>query len=213
MTTNGMTINGLNPLSALTADDKIPVWDTGASDEPTKEITAQNMANSVKSLASLPNNTEMNTAIEQSTADVIRTGDVINNLTSTNTDKPLSANMGKALNDKIALQQIVPIFGANVKGICLCTIDGNGNVAIFVDFLTTDNLSNRQAVVYVPEIFRPSANQSVKCAQASSVAEKAILYGYVNEGADVTTDGAVRQRITASLGSGLHVTFIFQYSV
>lgn len=68
MATNGMTINGLNPLSALTADDKIPVWDTGASGEPTKEITAQNMANSVKSLASLPNTTEMNTAIEQSTA-------------------------------------------------------------------------------------------------------------------------------------------------
>lgn len=68
MATNGMTINGLNPLSALTADDKIPVWDTGASGEPTKEITAQNMANSVKSLASLPNTTEMNDAIEQSTA-------------------------------------------------------------------------------------------------------------------------------------------------
>lgn len=68
MPTNGMTINGLNPLSALTADDKIPVWDTGASGEPTKEITAQNMANSVKSLAGLPNTTEMNTAIAQSTA-------------------------------------------------------------------------------------------------------------------------------------------------
>ena len=68
MATNGMTINGLNPLSALTADDKIPVWDTGASEEPTKEITAQNMANSVKSLASLPNTTEMNNAIAQSTA-------------------------------------------------------------------------------------------------------------------------------------------------
>ena len=68
MATNGMTINGLNPLSALTADDKIPVWDTGASGEPTKEITAQNMANSVKSLAGLPNTTEMNEAIAQSMA-------------------------------------------------------------------------------------------------------------------------------------------------
>ena len=70
MATNGMTINGLNPLSALTADDKIPVWDTGASEEPTKEITAQNMANSVKSLASLPNTTEMNNAIAQSAANM-----------------------------------------------------------------------------------------------------------------------------------------------
>ena len=74
MATNGMTINGLNPLSALTADDKIPVWDTGASGEPTKEITAQNMANSVKSLASLPNTAEMNNAIAQSTAFVPSNG-------------------------------------------------------------------------------------------------------------------------------------------
>lgn len=74
MPTNGMTINGLNPLSALTADDKIPVWDTGASGEPTKEITAQNMSNSVKSLANLPNTTEMNTAIAQSTAFVPSSG-------------------------------------------------------------------------------------------------------------------------------------------
>lgn len=71
MATNGMTINGLNPLSALTADDKIPVWDTGASGEPTKEITAQKLANSVKSLANLPNTTEMNTAIAQSMAVVV----------------------------------------------------------------------------------------------------------------------------------------------
>ena len=79
MATNGMTINGLNPLSALTADDKIPVWDTGASGEPTKEITAQNMANSLKSLASLPNTTEMNAAIAQSTArSVYASSDVFN---------------------------------------------------------------------------------------------------------------------------------------
>ena len=104
MATNGMTINGLNPLSALTADDKIPAWDTGASGEPTKEITAQNMANSVKSLASLPNTTEMNTAIEQSTADVIRTGDVVNSLTSTSITAPLSANMGNHI--KLTLGKI-----------------------------------------------------------------------------------------------------------
>ena len=73
MPTNGMTINGLNPLSALTADDKIPVWDTGASGEPTKEITAQNMANSVKSLASLPNTTEMEAAIQALTPGLVTT--------------------------------------------------------------------------------------------------------------------------------------------
>ena len=64
----GTTIDGLNAVTSLTANDKVPVWDAEASGEPTKKITAQNMAASVKSLASLPNTTEMNTAIAQSTA-------------------------------------------------------------------------------------------------------------------------------------------------
>lgn len=64
-----MTIDGLNALTTLTAGDELPVWDVEASaEEPTKKITAQNMAASVKSLASLPSTTEMNTAIQQSTA-------------------------------------------------------------------------------------------------------------------------------------------------
>lgn len=97
-----MTIDELNALETLTAGDEFPVWDSEESGEPTKKITAQNMANSVKTLGSLVNTTEMNTAIAQSTADVIRTGDVVDNLTSTATDKPLSAAQGKALNEAIA---------------------------------------------------------------------------------------------------------------
>ena len=48
-----MTIDGLNALTTLTAGDELPVWDVEASGEPTKKITAQNMANSVKTLANL----------------------------------------------------------------------------------------------------------------------------------------------------------------
>lgn len=99
MPTNGMTIDSLNTVSSLTAQDEVPVWDKEASGEPTRKIAAQNMTNSVKTLGSLVNTTEMNNAIAQSTADVIRTGDVVNNLTSTATDKPLSAAMGKFLSD------------------------------------------------------------------------------------------------------------------
>ena len=63
-----MTIDKLNALTTLTAADEVPLWDKEASSEPTKKITASNLASSVKSLASLPNTTEMNAAIEQSTA-------------------------------------------------------------------------------------------------------------------------------------------------
>lgn len=53
MATNGMTIDGLNAVSTLTAQDEVPVWDKESSGEPTRKITAQNFANAVKSLASL----------------------------------------------------------------------------------------------------------------------------------------------------------------
>lgn len=137
MPTNGMTINGLNPLSALTADDKIPVWDTGASGEPTKEITAQNMANSVKSLASLPNTTEMNTAIEQSTADVIRTGDVVNSLTSTATDKPLSAAQGKALNEAITQSMAKWTWERNPANLTTILLNINAKQVSYVEITGT----------------------------------------------------------------------------
>lgn len=65
---NGTTIDGLNSVTSLTAQDEVPVWDKEASGEPTKKITASNLAASVKSLASLPNTTEMNAAISQSMA-------------------------------------------------------------------------------------------------------------------------------------------------
>lgn len=68
MPTNGMTIDSLNTVSSLTAQDKVPVWDNESSGEPTRKITAQNMTNSVKTLGSLVNTTEMNNAIQQSTA-------------------------------------------------------------------------------------------------------------------------------------------------
>jgi hypothetical protein len=52
------------------------VWDKEASGEPTKKITAQNFAAAIKTLASL-----------------LGTGDVVNDLTSVDSDKPVSANV------------------------------------------------------------------------------------------------------------------------
>lgn len=49
----GTTIDGLNAVTSLTANDEVAVWDKEASDEPTKKITGQNLASSVKTLANL----------------------------------------------------------------------------------------------------------------------------------------------------------------
>lgn len=48
-----MTIDELNAITTLTAADEVPVWDSEESGEPTKKITASNLAASVKSLGNL----------------------------------------------------------------------------------------------------------------------------------------------------------------
>lgn len=96
-----MTIHELLALTGLTGSDEIPVWDEEASGEPTKKITAQNFAAAIKTLASL-----------------LGTGDVVNDLTSTLTTAPLSANMGKTLNDNMASSISTSFtFEADVVGI------------------------------------------------------------------------------------------------
>lgn len=79
-----MTIDELLALTGLTGSDEIPVWDAEASGEPTKKITAQYFAAAIKTLANL-----------------LGTGDVVDDLTSTATDKPLSANQGRLLKNQI----------------------------------------------------------------------------------------------------------------
>lgn len=75
----GTTIDGLNVVTSLTANDEVPLWDAEATGEPTKKITAQNLANSVKGLmpfdttpttgsTNLVTSGDIATAIAQSTA-------------------------------------------------------------------------------------------------------------------------------------------------
>ena len=65
-----MTIDELLSMAALTANDEIPVWDAEAVDEPTKKITAQNFAASVKALAGLVGEAELTEQLADK-ADVI----------------------------------------------------------------------------------------------------------------------------------------------
>lgn len=50
-----MTIDELLSTAGLTANDEIPVWDAEAAGEPTKKITAQNLAASLMALAAFGN--------------------------------------------------------------------------------------------------------------------------------------------------------------
>lgn len=186
MPTNGMTINGLNPLSALTADDKIPVWDTGASGEPTKEITAQNFASSIKTLASL-----------------LGTGDVVNNLTSTATDKTLAAAQGKALNDKVTTKTAITITpGTHIS------IDQNDTYycgeTVIIDFKchTTAAIGATEAIATLNTPNSRPLKQSgsiVPLIKGTEWGVSGLAYGYIN----------VRTISSNNLASGdyLHVYF------
>jgi hypothetical protein len=48
-----MTINELLQAAGLTANDEIPIWDVDGTGEPTKKITAQQLAAAVVTLANL----------------------------------------------------------------------------------------------------------------------------------------------------------------
>ena len=68
-----MTIDELLSLAGLTANDEIPVWDAEAVDEPTKKITAQNMAASVKALAGLVGEAEFTEALADKASAIVDT--------------------------------------------------------------------------------------------------------------------------------------------
>ena len=133
-----MTIDGLNALTTLTAGDELPVWDVEASaEEPTKKITASNLAASVKSLASLPNTTEMNTAIQQSTA-IER---VTLNASSMTFESPLS------------------LYKAN-------TVEKTGNICVlrFSIKINSATAGRSYSITnYLPAGMRPYVGQAVTC--------------------------------------------------
>lgn len=71
-----MTIDDLNALAALTAADEVPVWDKEESGEPTKKITASNLAASVKSIGSLIGTGDLDSTPTQGSTNPVTSGGV-----------------------------------------------------------------------------------------------------------------------------------------
>ena len=109
-----MTIDELLSIAGLTANDEIPVWDAEATGEPTRKITAQQLAAAVVALASLV------TGVKGNAEGAYRHGDV--NITP--------ANIGA-----------LPISGGTLTG-ALKTLGGNmqigGGTWQFLHFLNSN---------------------------------------------------------------------------
>lgn len=90
-----MTIDELNALTALTVGDEIPVWDAEASgEEPTKKITAQNMANSVKTLADLQGTLTFDTTPTTGSTNPVTSGGVADAITQSTASGEIYAVYG-----------------------------------------------------------------------------------------------------------------------
>lgn len=74
-----MTINDLLTIAGLTANDELPAWDAeAAANGHSKKITAQSLANSVKTLASLIASADLDAAPTQGSAAAVQSGGVYN---------------------------------------------------------------------------------------------------------------------------------------
>lgn len=174
------TIDDLNALVQAASGDELPIWDvseTGPNDEPTKKIMLQNLAAAIKTLASL-----------------LGTGDVVDNLTSTATNKPLSANMGRALNEK---RQLTITAGAHTA------IDQNdsyicGNVMV-INFKchTTSAISSTEAIATIEE--KTVFNSVVPLFIGGEWTVTGATYGYVT-GKNVLSSNI-------NIGQYVHVNF------
>lgn len=72
-----MTINELAALAGLTANDQIPAWDAeAAANGRTKKISAQNLANAIKALASLIATSDLDSTPTQNSTKAVQSGGV-----------------------------------------------------------------------------------------------------------------------------------------
>lgn len=172
-----MTIDGLNALTTLTAGDELPVWDVEASaEEPTKKITAQNMAASVKSLGSL-----------------IGTGDLDSTPTQGSNKAVTSGGTYTAIQQSTAFTETqlgATGYTEQVTYAVKKAIKQAGRVTIQLSCSFAINLPSSTAIAIVPEGYRPNANVLVPAVIVTSA--DAILFDY----AIVQSGGNIIQQAT-----------------
>ena len=101
-----MQISGLSASNTFSATDVLAIEVNVNGVEKTYKLTGATLATALAAIGSY-----------------LKTADVVNNLTSTATTAPLSANMGKVLNGKIPINEIVHVSG---------TTDQYGNIIITI---------------------------------------------------------------------------------
>lgn len=148
-----MTINELLASVGLTANDEIPLWDAEATGaEPTKKITATNLATAIKSLASL-----------------LGTSDVVNNLTSTETTKALSAAQGKALADAISVSSTSATRNTTYTGNGSCNLHKFGKIVVmYMVVKGAETAPGTNTLFTIPEGYRPADDVSFMAGATNS---------------------------------------------
>lgn len=98
-----MTINELLSLAGLTVSDEIPVWDAeGQVNGRTKKITAQNLAASIKTIASLIASSDLDATPTSGSTKAVQSGGVYNAIQQSTANFQPPTSSAADLNDCIA---------------------------------------------------------------------------------------------------------------
>lgn len=201
----GTTIDGLNAVTSLTAQDEVPVWDAEASGEPTKKITAQNMTASVKTLGSLVNTSEMNTALagKQNTLtfDTTPTTGSTNPVTSGGIADAIAQSTAKSTSTAN-----VTIYTGNITAYVNKLLKCAGLVYAFLEVETTSGqaLTISDAFARIPSGWRPKVAEEFP---ASILQSNDIWATYK---VSIGTNGDIKQLLT-NTAKGVSFVAVYEH--
>lgn len=188
--------------------------------------TKANTSDVTTALATKANTSDVNTAL----ATKVNVSDVIDNLTSTETTKPLSANQGKILNDKISEYVSVKNYGAKGDGISDDTsaiqncIDNNPNKTIYFpdgtyivsNTIETSATDNEKVYLVLSENATIKASNSFSDSFVVSLGEKGTAAGYSSTSHKSGIEGGIidcNSRTSGLLVKNMHLTKVINLSV
>ena len=118
-----MTIDELNALTTLTDTDEVPVWDSEESGDPTKKITASNLAASVKSLGNLIGTGDLDSTPTQGSSKAVTSGGVYTAIQQS-TAIDTHTSYAPTYCYEIKCGKIVTVYGHSAGGL---TLTGNNS--------------------------------------------------------------------------------------
>lgn len=149
------TIDDLNALTTLTATDEVPVWDSEESGEPTKKITAQQLAEAVKTLANLQGNLTWDTTPTTGSTNPVTSGGIKTAIASALQRSNITSQI--TVNNSHVRMGTANAFLIGGLGILSFSLDINSSLANNTILLTFDSALNIQGLYVMGALFNSTS--------------------------------------------------------